>query len=100
MEVKGQQEKTKSTIESNTNFFMMYSTRINVPFHDEWNSFRGEPLERIWEDIDKSAFLRDFSATLTSKKLINQFIIEAQKEYINKMESVLNKLTEQDLVKN
>jgi hypothetical protein len=35
------------------NFFQIYSTRINVPFHDDWNAFGGEALERIWEDIDK-----------------------------------------------
>ena len=88
------QEKTNQAIGLNKEFFMIYSTRVNVPFNDSWNAFSGEPLERIWEDIDKKGFLRDFNATLSSKILINKFLIPAQKELLNEMESVLKKLNE------
>lgn len=87
-------EKTVQNIEINKEFFMIYSTRINLPFNDDWNAFGGEALERVWEDIDKNAFLRDFNATLSSKILINKFIIEAQKKLINEIESVLRMLNE------
>ncbi|WP_340114065.1 DUF6090 family protein [Maribellus mangrovi] len=91
------QKKTNQNIELNKEFFMIYSTRINVPFNDDWNAFSGEALERIWKDIDKKAFLRDFSAALSSKVLINKFIIEAQKEWLDETELVFKKLNEQDL---
>lgn len=100
MSLKDVQEGTIKQIELNKEFFMIYSTRINLPFNDGWNAFRGRPLERIWEDIDKNAFLRDFNETLSSKILVNQFIIMSQNKLIQETESVLRKLTEQDLMRN
>ena len=88
------QEKTIQEIKLNIDFFMIYSTRESLPFRDDWNALSGEPLERIWKNIDKTAFLRDFDATLSSKILVNKFIMEVRKKLLNETESVLKKLND------
>lgn len=99
MAFKDVQESTIQSVELNMNFYMIYSTRINLPFTDDWNAFHGESIERIWADIDKNGFLRDFNATLSAKITAYKFIIRAQKKLLMETESVLRMLTEQDLVK-
>jgi hypothetical protein len=86
------QEETIKSIDVNLGFYMQYSTRINVPFNDLLSAIKGAPLDKIWNDINKSEFLRDFTAKLSSKILSSKFIIELRKKLLKQTKSVLVEL--------
>ena len=88
------QERTIQKIDVNLSFYMNYATRTNLPFNDELSAVGGEALERIWTDIDRVEFLRDFISKLTSKTLAYKLIIKDREELLSVTESVLKRLDE------
>lgn len=90
--LKDVQEKTIQTIELNLGFFVKFSTKVNLPFSDQINAFRGDPLDMIWKDIDKTEFLRDFNLVLSSHILVYKYMIYDRKRLLRETESVLELL--------
>lgn len=94
MNLNALQNKTIKGIETELGFYMNFSTKVNLPFTDEFNGFNGFSLENIWNNIDRNEFLLSFSQVLTSKIIAYRFNLIDRKKLLIETESVLELLSE------